>query len=214
MTARNKLHEENQMLRDKLQDAEMFILLLQQKLKESTGSTLLLTEVRESPEKRAALRFCRHHGDIEATRGMLSMKFLGKNSYKNAVAPGKKTFTVSTENSSSLGTHRPISRLGHRQELLQGQHVSVLNAQNVGAPSFVEISKSKTRKSKRGMPALHNHREVATADVATVFQSCAPSFGEGQFPGNSEQRRSIIGKLAQVVINEYSDSIESNDSGF
>ena len=35
-TARNKLQEENQQLRDKLQDAEMLIRLLQLKLKEQS----------------------------------------------------------------------------------------------------------------------------------------------------------------------------------
>jgi hypothetical protein len=263
MTARNKLQEENQLLRDKLQDAQMLIQLLQHKLKEQAALHYQQLAGHKQIAKKGLLLHGKPHLALHqslkgaavksvtaaslspqsaAAHAMRGAKLVtGKNAFRNETAPGKRTFSIATTDTtttasgySSATSSAASSSLKRDLFPSKGTVVVSTRAMGGGSPDSrhaepSEPSRTPTKsqrfaqKSDCTSGGTTNARRRATVSppprsrTLIVKQSSSlvakqPSatssslFSEEQFPGSAQQRRSVIGKLAQVVINEYSQS--------
>jgi hypothetical protein len=124
-----------------------------------------------------------------------------KHAFRNKVAPGKKTFQPKGLRATSA---------------LSKTVVSVLQS-----PKFhrTKLDVSCSPDSRRAEPERElNPRPnyVPTTSVLLSRKSnpsnVHPFFGEEQFPGDSQQIRSVVGKLAQVVLNEYSTTEDEEEN--
>jgi hypothetical protein len=262
MTARNKLQEENQLLRDKLQDAEMLIQLLQHKLKEQAALHYQQLAGHKQNAKKGLLLHGKQHLALHqslkgaavaaaslspqsaAAHAMRGAKLAtGKNAFRNETAPGKRTFSIATTETTttasgySSATSSAASN-SLKRDLFPSKGTVVLptRAKACGSPDSrhaepSEPSRTPTKSQRHANKSdctgggTTNSRRRATVSppprsrTLTTKQSSslvakqpiAPHissslFSEEQFPGSAQQRRSVIGKLAQVVINEYSQN--------
>lgn len=207
MTARNKLQEENQMLRDQLQDSEMMIRLLKMKLAENNIDLNLPKglERPESPKRRskvsAVLRpMGKNHGDINPKSSQPNLQNNGKNAFRNQVAPGKKTFEPKGRKTTSALSKTVVSVLQSPKKLRSKFDVSCspdsrrAEPEGERQPNYVPTTSSLLSSRKKNPAYVH------------------PFFGEEQFPGDAQQMRSVIGKLAQVVLNEYSTTEDDEEN--
>lgn len=202
MNARSKLQEENQLLRDKLQDAEMMIRLLQMRLQESTGSPTAKVKSRSSQEstltsRRVGLTFDWNPKRKSSTNRKSNTTSRKKDTFKNEVVPGKKTFKLNTFGSEtgatlSIGAVSVLSSKGRPELFHRGPSLSARKTQSTES--------MKSSSMVKPMPEV----------VKPPTNRFIPAFSEEQFQGDSQQVRSVIGKLAQVVINEYSNSEDDN----
>lgn len=184
------------MLRDQLQDAEMMIRLLQLKLAENNIGLDTPNGAGRRPEspKRKSRGgtgpIGKNVGDSKYRSSMpLQSK---KDAFRNQVAPGKKTFEPKARKSTSV---------------LSKTVVSVLQSPKFRSPKLdVSCSPDSRRAEPEG--ELQRPTYVPTSALLSSRKSnpayTQPLFGEEQFPGDAQQMRSVIGKLAQVVLNEYS----------
>lgn len=170
-TARNKLQEENQQLRDKLQDAEMLIRLLQLKLNEQSQSQKHHRSYSQSAKSKTRVekvldwkmkRLYERRKSNATTRK--------KNAFKNKVPPGKRTFESSKGTSEMATAHNNAVNCRGRSELLQGSATS----------------------------------ENTDDAVEQVLER----------DDTSKPMNTVIGKLAQVVINEYSTAEDQEQPKF
>jgi hypothetical protein len=214
MTARNKLQEENQTLRDRLQDAEMMIRLLQIKLTEHNIRFDITKETGIPINKKPVLTNKANRKTTERPKSMA----VKKNAFRNQVAPGKKTFEPKVNTITISG---PLSKFNvsslpqspkSRSKMLHAMSCSPDSRQaepeeprTTGINSNVpKIRAKSTVTSKVGKSSTNIDKSSNTGYV-----HC---FGEEQFPGDAQQMRSVIGKLAQVVINEYSTNDDDDEN--
>jgi hypothetical protein len=209
MTARNKLQEENQMLRDKLQDAEMMVQLLQLKLSEN-GAGTDIPKISGRPtyelpnlKNKIGQVFDRKLNQKIAEKGKLK-SISHKNAFRNQVAPGKKTFepkvSRNTISDSPCKIAVVVSKSPKKRSTVQ-RDLSCSPDSRLAAPE-----------ERRGIAYVTTSELMKRPKSTSTKDSngYAHFFGEEQFPGDAQQMRSVIGKLAQVVLNEYS-STEDDD---
>jgi hypothetical protein len=256
MTARNKLQEENQLLRDKLQDAEMLIQLLQHKLKEQAVLHYQQLAGHKQIAKKGLLLHGKPHLALHqslkgaavtaaaslspqsaAANAMRGVKLAtGKNAFRNETAPGKRTFSIADTTTTASGYSSATSSAASsslKRDLFPSKGTVAVPTRAVagGSPDSrhaepSEPSRTPTKSQRYSKSdctgGTINSRRRATVSPAprsstlttkqsssTIAKPNATSlslFSEEQFPGSAQQRRSVIGKLAQVVINEYSQS--------
>jgi hypothetical protein len=187
ITARDKLQEENQLLRDRLQDADMVIQLLHMKLEKAKAKNKAASkrQIKTSfmqdpttPRKSELSTRARIVRDwipkTNSKTGKSKFKSSSnKDAFRNKVAPGKKTFVAPKhifESTTSAATAK-VDPKDSRAERLSS-----------ASPVRRRIEASKGRKSQKVWT-----REEEKVDEGATHQS-------------------VIGKLAQVVINEYEHS--------
>lgn len=99
VAAKNKLQEENQLLRDKLQDSELMIRLLKLKLKERQERLGSGHQKRKAKATRVAALQWKVESALRWSPSGHSFS-TKKDAFRNKVAPGKRTFFVSPDSSS------------------------------------------------------------------------------------------------------------------
>lgn len=209
MTARNRLQEENQVLRDKLQDAEMMIQLLHLKIEDICPVSRRVVIERRSAHDIPILRS--RVGQL-TSEGTAHRKFAVEkkkpkslsrnNAFRNKVAPGKKTFTQNGIGSETAGTCS-MGALSSPCGKAQSERWRACSLDSC-------ISESEESHGSKQPPSP----EMSRRDLSSPKPSASkfvPHFGERQFPGDARQVRSIVGKLAQVVLNEYSNCSDDDD---
>jgi hypothetical protein len=207
MTARNKLQEENQMLRDQLQDAEMMIRLLKLKLADNNIDLDLPNGGGrpESPKRKSKVGPVlrpngKNMGDSKQKSSKLNQQNTGKHAFRNQVAPGKKTFEPKGRRATSTLSKTVVSVLQSPKKFRSKQDVSCspdsrrAEPEGEQRPNYVPTTSTLLLSRKSNPAYVH------------------PFFGEEQFPGDAQQMRSVIGKLAQVVLNEYSTTEDDDEN--
>lgn len=205
MTARNKLQEENQMLRDQLQDAEMMIRLLKLKLAENNVDLDLPKGGGrpESPKRKSKVGSVlrptgKNNGESKNKSSMSNHQ--NKHAFRNQVAPGKKTFEPKGRKTTSSLSKSVVSVLQSPKTFRSKLDVSCspdsrrAEPEGEQRPNYVPTTSSLLSSRKSNPAYVH------------------PFFGEEQFPGDAQQMRSVIGKLAQVVLNEYSTTEDEEEN--
>ena len=191
ITARNKLQEENQELRDKLQDAEMFIRLLELKLAEFTKTSGSKPKPRESRRK-AALKArvdsaLRWKPEKSMTKSRLAAATRSKDAFRNVVAPGVRTFTsptsdVDSNNDANVKSKDKRSLLNGRRDFLERANAR----DSCHVVSLEAEEKMSSGKSDHGC-------DVNGIQIQEMEQK----------DDSVKEMTSVIGKLAQIVIDEY-----------
>jgi hypothetical protein len=205
MTARNKLQEENQMLRDQLQDAQMMIQLLKLKLTEKKiDLDLPKVEGRPASPKRKSKvgSVLRPIGkNIVDTKHKSSMPNLqNKHAFRNQVAPGKRTFEPKGRKTTSTLSKTVVSVLQSPRKFRSKLDVSCSPDSRLAEPEGEQ--------RPNYVPTTSTLLSSRKSNPAYVY----PFFGEEQFPGDAQQMRSVVGKLAQVVLNEYSTTEDDEEN--
>jgi hypothetical protein len=211
MTARNKLQDENQKLRDKLQDAEMLIRMLHLKLEEATGEKVKIKKLSASMHANSAAV---DNGNLKARvssaldwkakRGKPTNKASSRkrDAFRNDAAPGRKTFETTSKSSDTSTTNTPCGansfspstspRGGPTESGSHGVSSSLSPGFSTGQISPNDSSSKKTE-----------YMSLGTTSSKTR-QGITPS---------PHHQHSVISKLAQVVLNEYSNA-EDKTFGF
>jgi hypothetical protein len=224
MTARNKLQQENQMLRDKLQDSEMLVRLLQHKLAEHNIKFDITKEC--SIQVDDFFPILTHKANRKPMEKLKSNP--NKNAFRNQVAPGKKTFE---SNAMKLSTAAGLITKFNISSVPQSpQSRSVLHHTMSCSPDSRFAEPEETRlptdgfKAQPPPPPQHPNNKIRRNSVVSSISKKIGNnhkatnnnhihcFGEEQFPGDAHQTRSVIGKLAQVVINEYSTNDDDDEN--
>jgi hypothetical protein len=129
---------------------------------------------------------------------------VASSSLKRDLFPSKGTVVVSTR---AMGGGSPDSRHAEPSEPSRTPTKSQRFAQKSDCTS--DGTTNARRRATVSPPPRPRTLIVKQSSSLVAKQPSATSsslFSEEQFPGNAQQRRSVIGKLAQVVINEYSQS--------
>jgi hypothetical protein len=222
MTARNKLQQENQILRDKLQDSEMMVRLLQHKLTEHKIDFNLSKECGIMSDDFPILTQKANRKPMEKVKSNQN-----KNAFRNQVAPGKKTFeskAIKLSTAAGLITKFNITTLPQSPK----SRSHVLHTMSCSPDSrFAEPEETRLTtatngsKSQQQQPQSKSRRNSVVSSMSKKVMKSHKSinnnnhlhcFGEEQFPGDAHQMRSVIGKLAQVVINEYSTTDDDDEN--
>jgi len=177
ITARDKLQEENQLLRDRLQDADMVIQLLHMKLERARAknrSSKKQTKI--SSQNTSQLRGALADWIPKTKQAKGKFKSSNKDAFRNKVAPGKKTFVAP-------------------KNLFESTAATKVEA----APARTPVPKFSRSEARPSNVSPARRRIEAVKGKSAVIKE-EEKFDEG---GNHQ---SIIGKLAQVVINEYEHS--------
>jgi hypothetical protein len=210
MTARTKLQEENQILRDKLQDSEMMVRILLLKLAEHdikfdvTKAFGVPMDDRAVPDNST----CLPRKALEKAK----TKTTNRNAFRNQFAPGKKTFESNAiKISATPGV--PQSPTG-RSDKVHTMSCSPDSRCAEPEEKRVAVSRSRSQNNqniRNNAVSAVGSREIKKSSSNGISSNTKSgsirykhSFGVEQFPGDAQQLRSVIGKLAQVVINEYS----------
>ena len=229
MCARSKLEEDNQQLRDKLQDAEMLIHLLRLKLEQATG-------YKDSGDET---------GEIKSTKTTSSSALpssatlmLGwrqtrkpamrkRDAFKNSYPPGRRTFepptkpTVADTSGDCAAMvvpqcQRTFARGIGRSEILQNgssrmestrKHQNTCEKANESYDHVPGVAPSEyTYESAESINEESMDAESAvTEEAVMVSRGAAPSQIKNEPRTEDGQKmRSVIGMLADSVINEYS----------
>ena len=187
ITARDKLQEENQLLRDRLQDADMVIRLLHMKLEKAKAKNKSKKQTKSSsqdstPQSDLPARSPRAAIDWISNTKHRKGKFKSpkKDAFKNKVAPGKKTFVAP-------------------KNIFEGTPAKLAAPARSSSVPRLSRSGRQTNASpaRRRVEALEWQKALIKSETAKEEEE---KIDEG---GTHE---SIIGKLAQVVINEYGHS--------
>lgn len=217
MTARNKLQQENQMLRDKLQDSEMMVRILQYKLSEHNIEFDLTKECGSMMDDFPVLTHKANRKPMEKLK--LNQN---KNAFRNQVAPGKKTFesrAIKLSTAAGLITKFNVATVPQSPK----SRSAVLHTLSCSPDSrFAEPEETRPTNGSKSQP--HPTKSRRSSVVSSISKKVGKSnksinnknhvhcFGEEQFPGDAHQMRSVIGKLAQVVINEYSTTDDDEEN--
>ena len=229
MCARSKLEEENQQLRDKLQDAEMLIRLLNLKLEHATGCDDSEEDTEEVKTTKANSSKALPSSAALMLGWRLSKKpaIRKRDAFKNSYPPGRRTFVptpkpivANTRGDCAAmhvsGSQRPLARGIGRSEILQNgstrmesirQHQDTGVIDNESVAHVPKVAPSEyTYESAESINEESVYADsVATEDAVMVSRS-APEFeiNKSPPPEDGQRMRSVIGMLAQSVINEYS----------
>ena len=221
MTARNKLQQENQMLRDKLQDSEMLVRLLQHKLTENKIDFDLGKEYGIIVDDFPLLTHKANRKPMEKVKPNLN-----KNAFRNQVAPGKKTFeSKSIRLSTAAGMltkfnvatmpQSPKSRSAMLHTMSCSPDSRFAEPEETRPTATTNGSKSRpqqSNKSRRSSTVSAISKKVVNNNKSISNNNHLHCFGAEQFPGDAHQMRSVVGKLAQVVLNEYSTTDDDNEN--
>jgi len=218
MCARNKLEEENQLLRDKLQDSEMMIRLLHLKLEEVSSSSTTSSDASGEGKK-----INKGNVSIAVPPSSSLMGWRQKrrshtpsqrrDAFKNTMAPGKRTFEpppkqpelVGQQNanySATLKSSEPhITKGIGRSEILRSGDPRVryqeppIEDPPEDDPSVATLDSEIT---------VESADSVVTEEAVKITTRAAASRNNYKSPREDPPMRSVIGMLAQSVINEYS----------
>jgi len=196
MCARNKLQEENQQLRDRLQDAEMLIRLLHLKLEETSGKQ------RSGPRSSAPSSPTSSSNIPSAGASMKTWRQKRKSqlpavkqrdAFKNTFARAMRTFEPKSGVNSSIA-------VGVEK-----------GPQTVSRPELIQGSTTRTVSPERNDPVDppdHDSAVLKTTDSVKLTCPMA-AFRDNKLSPNHDahQMRSVIGMLAQSVINDYSTPV-------
>lgn len=222
MTARNKLQQENQMLRDKLQDSEMMVRLLQYKLNEHKIEFDFTKECGIVVDDFPVLTQKVNRKPMEKLKSNLN-----KNAFRNQVAPGKKTFeskAIKLSTAAGLLTKFNVPAVPRSPK----SRSAMLHTMSCSPDSrFAEPEETRpatVTDGSKSQPQQHHSKTRRSTVTSSISKNGGKSnksinnnnhvhcFGEEQFPGDAHQMRSVIGKLAQVVINEYSTTEDDDEN--
>ena len=225
MCARSKLEEENQHLRDQLQDADMLIHLLHLKLEEATGCENLneATEESKKTKKSASSAFPSSTALIMGWRQNKKPPTRKRDTFKNAFPPGKRTFepppqpVVSKRNECAVmlasETRRTSAKGIGRSEILQNgstRTVSVKQNEETDGTcieSFQHVPNAAPSEYTYESAESVNEESVdsvVTEEAVKVSRRGATFQDREVLTEDGPKMRSVIGMLAQSVINEYS----------
>lgn len=221
MTARNKLQQENQMLRDRLQDSEMMVRLLQYKLSENKIEFDLTKEFGIAVDDFPVLTHKANRKPMEKVKSNLN-----KNAFRNQVAPGKKTFeskAIKISTAAGLLTKFNITALPPSPKSRAVLHTMSCSPDsrfaepeetrpNITTNGSKPQSQQPQSKTRRSSVISSINKKLGKSDKSISKNNHVHCFGEEQFPGDANQMRSVIGKLAQVVINEYSTTDDDDEN--
>ena len=193
MCARNKLQEENQQLRDRLQDAEMLIQLLHLKLEETSGKQRSGTTASAppSPTSPSNLPSAASMKMWRQKRKSQLPAFKQRDAFKNTFARAMRTFEPKSRVNSSVV-------------------VAVEKTMTVSRPELIQGSTARTVSPERNDPVDPPDQDSAVLTPDSVKLTCpTAAFRDNKLSPNDDahQMRSVIGMLAQSVINDYSTPV-------
>lgn len=203
--ARNKLQEENQQLRDKLQDAEMLIRLLHCKLVETTSAS-----PKNKNQSSSVCCSASSSATIKSWRQMRkrtpSVMAFKKDVFKNSLIPGKRTFESQTGSltsvKASVGNSGPLSSPSRRP--IGNSKPPPTTTTTMTRPALLEgtSASSSDRNEIEGVyqpvGKIRNSKTVKVHDVDYRTKDTEPTHDDRR------EMKGVIGMLAQSVINEYS----------
>jgi hypothetical protein len=196
LSARNKLQEENQALRDTLYDAEMMIRYLQLKLLEYGDKEV---ESLTKHAKRAGREVRRREVQIKveqalkwkpkvATKTQASRFTLKqrRQSFVNDVAPGKKTFIPSAAATkvASIDLAVASSLVGMKPTNVPRKFERKLQADKIQSPLALRTAQEEK----------HDETDVGMYEE------------DKRIKKDNDQMVSVMGKMAEAVITEYSNA--------
>jgi hypothetical protein len=226
INARNRLQEENQELRDSLQDAEMVIRLLNMKLEKERAANIEKRE-KDSREKdkndfsNSPLRS--RNFDWRSKRVIGKAKAYNKKAFLNVVAPGQRTFeppsatskvikpTRNNDLTQEKGNHSPRrhrlaeSPARRRQKPMESSTTSPspskrgARLKQESAPSKTKTSSPSPSPSRRG---TQGRKESVPSK--TAISNLSPSNTATRMRPGSPPPKTTIGRIVDEVIQEYS----------
>lgn len=229
MCARSKLEEDNQQLRDKLQDAEMLIRLLHLKLEQANGCKDSEEETGEIKSTKTTSSSALPTSTVLMLGWRQSRKpaMRKRDAFKNSYPPGRRTFepqpkpTVTDTGGDCAAifvpeSQRTFARGIGRSEILQNGSTRMESTKNHQGASVrakesfdhvpgvapseytYESAESINEESVDADSAVTEEAVMDSRGVATSDIKKQPLTDDGQ------KMRSVIGMLADSVINEYS----------
>lgn len=214
MCARSKLQEENQYLRDKLQDAEMLIRLLHSKLEEATGGEGCGGGADGGKKTNKNTSF--NPAELPSSSSLMGWRqnrkshasLRKRDAFRNTFPQGKRTFEPppkpAVNNSNDLkatfaSEPRRISKGIGRSEIIHGGDSRALPTKGVGDAPSEYTYESVDSVAQESVDTVVTEEavnvETSTAALRKNYQS---------LPEDRPQMRTVIGMLAQTVIDEYS----------
>jgi len=227
MCARSKLQEENQHLRDKLQDSEMLIRLLHLKLEEATGGEGCGggAEAGKNTSKNINVSLAA----LQSSSSLLGWRqnrkshapMKKRDAFRNTFPQGKRTFepppkpAVNTSNDHKATfasePRRTVKGIG-RSEIIQSGDPRAIPTKRHKEPNEIYPPENVVEDD----PSDYTYESVDSVTQASVDSvvtdeavkvetpATALRNNHQSFPEDRYQMRTVIGMLAQTVIDEYS----------
>lgn len=239
MTARRKLEEENQQLRDELYDSRMMIRLLkhqvEQQKKESKGTATVRSNDSTVKAGQPASYFRALEWKLYKNQEARRKKQSRKNIWKSIIAPGKKTFAVvkPEENprpevptirqplavrANPKEAHVPSVTRNKSIEAMIAVHQPQQQSHRPGTPAIQRPQQQRDQEQINNTRRVHSLLTTTTASPTTTKVSSAEQQKHLE-PVILEQdddvvptTRSVMDKLAKTLIEEYSQTPTEDSS--
>lgn len=201
INTRNRLQEENQELRDSLQDAEMVIRLLHMKLEKERAAN---RQKKEKPSKEKDRKDCSEsplrtkNFDWRSKRVIGKAKAYNKQAFLNVVAPGKRTFEPPTTNSKVI---KPTSI----HDLTQERGIPSPRRHRPAESPSRQRPKPAGKTSAKSPSPSHRSARVKQESAPSKTAPASPTpIHRGTRVEQESPSKTAIGRIVDEVIQEYS----------